>query len=182
MKFLFDFLPILLFFIAYKLYDIYTATAVAIIATAIQVGLSWLKHRQVERMPLITLGLLVVLGGATLVLRDATFIKWKPTAVNWLFGVVFLGSQFIGRKTIVERMLGANLTLPAPIWTRLNLVWALFFFAMGLANLYVAFNFDENTWVNFKLFGMLGLTLAFVVGQGFYLARHIKPEARTPKE
>lgn len=182
MKFLYDFLPILLFFIAYKLYDIYVATAVAIVATAVQVGVSWLRHRKVERMPLITLGLLVVLGGATLVLRDATFIKWKPTAVNWLFGAVFLGSQFIGRKTIVERMLGANLDLPAPVWVRLNLAWALFFFAMGVVNLYVAFNFDENTWVNFKLFGMLGLTLAFVVGQGFYLARHIKPAAETPKE
>lgn len=178
MKFLYDFIPIVLFFIAYKLYDIYVATAVIIVATAVQVGLTWLKHRRVERMPLIGLGLLVVLGGATLLLQDETFVKWKPTVVNWLFGFVFLGSQWIGSKPLIERMLGASLELPRPVWIKLNLFWAAFFLAMGAANLYVAFNFDTDTWVDFKLFGMLGLTLVFVLAQGFYLARHIdhKPE------
>ena len=172
MKFLFDFLPILLFFIAFKLYDIYVATAVAIVVSVVQVGWLWLQYRRVERMPLITLALIVVLGSATLLLHDENFIKWKPTAVNWLFGVVFLGSQFIGKRPLIERMMGGNMELPAAVWVRLNLAWAVFFVAMGLANLYVAFNFDTDTWVDFKLFGMLGLTLVFVVAQAFYLARH----------
>lgn len=176
MKFLFDFLPILLFFIAFKLYDIYVATAVAIVVSVIQVGWLWLQYRRVERMPLITLALIVVLGSATLLLHDENFIKWKPTAVNWLFGVVFLGSQFIGKRPLIERMMGGNMELPAAVWVRLNLAWAVFFVAMGLANLYVAFNFDTATWVDFKLFGMLGLTLVFVVAQAFYLARHLKAD------
>ena len=179
MKFLFDFLPILLFFIVYKTHGIYAATAVAIAASVIQVAWQWFRQHKVERMNLVTLGLIVVLGGATLVLQDENFIKWKPTAVNWLFGLVFLGSQFIGSKTLIERMLGANLELPAPVWSRLNLAWSVFFIAVGFANLYVAFTFDTDTWVNFKLFGMMGLTIAFVIAQGFYLARHIKD---TPQE
>ncbi|MDQ2696473.1 MAG: septation protein A [Pseudomonadota bacterium] len=181
MKFLFDFLPILLFFIAFKLYDIYVATAVAIAATALQTAWLWFSQRRVERMPLITLGLIVVLGGATLLFQDETFIKWKPTAVNWAFAAVFLGSQFIGKKTLVERMLGQNMALPAAVWVRLNLAWVAFFAAMGIANLYVAYHFDTDTWVDFKLFGMLGLTLAFVVLQAFYLARHLKTDVQ-PKE
>lgn len=176
MKFLFDFLPVLVFFIAFKLYDIYIATAVAIAVSVIQTGWLWIRHRRIERMPLFTLLLIVVLGGATLILQDEYFIKWKPTAVNWLFAAVFLGSQWIGQKPILQRMLGENLQLPAPVWLRLNLAWVGFFSTMGLVNLYVAFNFDTDTWVDFKLFGMLGLTLIFVAAQAFYLARHIKPD------
>jgi intracellular septation protein len=182
MKFLFDFLPILLFFVIFKLYDIYLATAVAIAASTLQVAWLWLQHRKVESMPLVTLALIVVLGGATLVLQDETFIKWKPTAVNWLFGAVFLGSQFIGKKTITERMLGANMALPRTVWSRLNASWVIFFVAMGVVNLYIAFNFDTETWVNFKLFGMMGLTLVFVLGQAFYLARHLKTDGIATKE
>jgi intracellular septation protein len=179
MKFLFDFFPVLLFFVAFKLYDIYVATAVAIAASAAQVGWVWLKHRRVERMPLITLALITVLGGATLVLQDEQFIKWKPTVVNWLFASVFFGSQFIGKRTIIERMMGQNMQLAATVWVRLNLAWVAFFIAMGILNLYVAFHFDTNTWVNFKLFGMLGLTLAFVIVQAFYLARHLNVDVET---
>ncbi len=181
MKFLFDFFPILLFFIAYKLYGIYAATAVAIAASFVQVGTFWLKHRRFENMHLVTLALIAVLGGATLWLQDEAFIKWKPTVVNWLFGAVFLGSQFIGKKPLAERMMGSAVTLPDGIWRRLNLAWTLFFVAMGFANLYVMYNFDTDTWVNFKLFGMMGLTLAFVIGQAFYLARYIKPEEAEEK-
>ncbi len=176
MKFLYDFFPILLFFVVYKMYDIYAATAVAIAASVVQVAGFWLKHRRFENMHLITLGLVVVLGGATLWLQDEEFIKWKPTVVNWLFGAVFLGSQYIGAKPVVERMMGQALELPAAIWRRLNMSWVLFFFALGGVNLYVVYNFDTDTWVNFKLFGMMGLTLGFVVAQSFYLARHVKPE------
>lgn len=178
MKFLFDFLPVLLFFIAFKLYDIYIATAVAIAGSIAQTGWLWLRYRRIERMPLFTLLLIVVLGGSTLIFHDEYFIKWKPTAVNWLFAVVFLGSQWVGQKPILERMLSENLELPAPVWLRLNLAWVGFFLTMGLANLYVALNFDTETWVDFKLFGMLTLTLIFVIAQAIYLARHIKPDTK----
>lgn len=180
MKFLFDFFPILLFFIAYKLHGIYAATVVAIVASVAQVGWSWWRQRRVETMHLVTLGLIVLLGGATLWLQDEAFIKWKPTLVNWLFAAAFLGSRYIGRKPLVERMMGNAITLPSPVWARLNLVWTVFFLALGAANLYVVYHFDTDTWVNFKLFGMMGLTFAFVLAQAFYLARHIKPENETP--
>jgi intracellular septation protein len=176
MKFLTDFLPILLFFIAYQLYDIYVATAVAITASALQVGYLWLFKKKIEKMHLITLGLLVVFGGLTLALRDPLFIKWKPTVVNWLFAAAFLGSQFIGKKPMVERMMSHAIELPANIWNRLNISWGVFFLGSGLLNLYVAFNYAEETWVNFKLFGMLGLTLVFVILQSFYMARHIQDQ------
>jgi len=176
MKFLFDLFPILLFFLAYKLYDIYVATAVAIGAAFVQTGLYWLRHRKFEKMHLITLGILILFGGLTLALHDPVFIKWKPTVVNWLFGLVFLGSQFIGNRPLVERMMGHAITVPAPVWSRLNWAWTLFFLAMGLLNLYVAYNFSEDTWVNFKLFGMMGLTLLFVFGQAFYLGRYMQTD------
>ena len=174
MKFLADFFPIVLFFIAYQLYDIYVATAVAISASFLQVGFHWIRQGQVQKMHVITLALLVVFGGLTLLLRDPMFIKWKPTVVNWLFALVFLGSHFVGRKTMVERMMSHAVEVAGVIWTRLNLAWTLFFFGSGVLNLYVAFNYPEEAWVNFKLFGMLGLTLAFVVLQAFYIARHIQ--------
>lgn len=174
MKFLFDFFPILLFFIAYKLDGIFTATAVAIAASFLQVSLYWLKHRRFETNHLVTLALITVFGGLTLFLQDETFIKWKPSVINWLFGVAFLGSQFIGKKTIVERMMGANISLPDFIWPRLNTAWAVFFIALGFANLYVMSYYDTDTWVNFKMFGMMGLTLLFLVAQGFYLTRFIQ--------
>lgn len=183
MKLLFDFLPILLFFIAYKLSDIYVATAVIIVASTVQVSWFWLKHRRVENMHLITLGLVLVLGGATIYFQNATFIYWKPTIVNWLFAIAFLGSQFIGNKNLLQRMLDGQVTVTSPqIWTHLNLAWVAFFIAMGVINLYVAFNFDENTWVNFKLFGMMGLTIVFVIAQSFYLAQYIVQDDKADAE
>ena len=181
MKLLFDFFPIIAFFVTFKLFDdqqqgILAATAVVIVATAIQVGVTWLTRRKVEKIHLVTLALVVVLGGITLALEDEIFIKWKPTAVNWLFGIGFLATQFIGDKPLVERMLGANVTLPNEVWRRLNMSWVLFFIIVGVINLYVVYNFDTETWVNFKLFGLLGLTLVFVVAQGFYIMRHAPPE------
>jgi intracellular septation protein len=182
MKLLFDLLPIVLFFIAYKLAGIYVATGVLIAATLAQVGWTWLRQRQVEKMPLFTAGLVLVLGGATLILHDPMFVKWKPTVVDWLFTVVLVGSHFIGEKTLLERMMGSQLELPAPVWVKLTFAWAAFFLIMGLANLYVAFTFDENTWVNFKLFGMLGLTLLFVLAQAVYMSRYLKSDDSPPKE
>lgn len=176
MKILVDFFPIVLFFAAYKLGDIYTATLAAVVGAVIQVAYTWFRYRKFENMHLISLALIVVFGGATWYLRDPTFIKWKPTVLNWLFGVVFLGSQFVGDQPVIQRMMGKQLELPARIWKRLNLAWVVFFFAIGATNLYVAFNYPESTWVNFKLFGMLGLTFAFVIAQSLYLSRHM-PEA-----
>lgn len=219
MKFLVDFFPILLFFIAYKLYGIYTATAVAIAASFLQIGIYWLRHRKFETMHLVTLGILVVFGGLTLLLRDKVFIMWKPSVVNWLFAIVFLGSQFIGNKPLLKRMMGHAISLPDSIWNRLNYLWSLFFFALGVLNLYVANNFFvadealksatgladidlarcselfqaaqlelcrnaqslEETWVNFKLFGMMGLTIAFIIVQSFYMARHVRDDS-VPEE
>ncbi len=173
MKLLYDFFPIILFFAAYKTYDIFVATAVAILASVLQVALYWLKNKRFERMHLISMGLIVVLGGMTLVLRDKTFIMWKPTVLNWLFALVFAASHFIGKKPLIERMLGEQIELPKPVWTRLSISWVLFFILSGVANIYVAFNYSENTWVNFKLFGLLGLTFIFIIGQGFYLMKHM---------
>ncbi len=177
MKALFDLFPILLFFLAYKAYDIYAATAVAIAASLLQVGIYWMKQRRVENMHLVTLALILVFGGATLLLRDEMFIKWKPTVLNWLFGVAFLGSHFIGKRPLVQRMMSNAVELPLAVWQRLNLGWTLFFFAVGGINLLVVYNFDTDTWVNFKLFGIIGLTLAFIIGQTFYIARHVKPDS-----
>lgn len=174
MKILFDFFPIILFFLAFKLYGIYVATAVAIVATFIQVAAFWYKHRRFEQMHIVTLVLITLFGGATLLLENELFIKWKPTVLNWLFAAIFIGSQYIGKKTIAERMMGKAIGLEKNIWARLNLSWAIFFIALGFANLFVLYNFDTDTWVNFKLFGMMGLTVLFVVLQSLVLARFIK--------
>ncbi len=178
MKFLFDFFPILLFFVAYKLYDIYVATAVAIVAAAVQTAVFWIRHRRFEKMHLVTFGLLLVFGGLTIALHDPVFIKWKPTVINWLFAAVFMGSHWIGEKPLVERMMSHAIQAPRPVWVRLSWMWIAFFVGVGILNLYVAFNFAEETWVNFKLFGILGITFAFVVAQAFYLGRYVEePEA-----
>jgi len=143
-----------------------------IIASILQVTISWLMTRKVEKSHLITLVLVLVLGGATLWLQNPNFIKWKPTAVNWLFALAFIAAQIFTDKSLLERMMAEHIKLPDNIWFKLNISWILFFIGSGLANLYVAFNFDEATWVNFKLFGLLGLTIIFIIGQSIYLAKH----------
>ena len=173
MKQLFEFFPIILFFIAYKLYDIYIATAVVIVATIFQVSFTWFKYRKVETMQWITLVLILVMGGATIYLQDEQFIKWKLSIVEWLFGLAFLGSQFFGEKTFIERMMSASLTLPSVIWKRLNLTWALFFIGVGFMNLYVMFHFNTDDWVMFKTFGVPALMVLFILLQMLYLYRHI---------
>jgi len=174
MKLLLDFFPIVFFFIAFKMYDIYVATAVLIIASLVQTCAHWLMHRRFEKMHVITLILVCVFGGLTLMLQDEMFIKWKPTVINWLFAIAFIGSQFIGKKSIIQRMMGDHMVLPANIWLHLNIAWTLFFIVLGIANLYVAYNFDTETWVNFKLFGLLGLTFVFVIVQSLYVSRFIQ--------
>ena len=159
MKFIADFFPILLFFGAYHLYDIYVATAVAVAAAVVQVGYQWLSRRRVPTMHWVTLGLLVVFGGLTLFLRDPTFIKWKPTVVNWLFAAAFLLAPMVSSRTLIERLMGHSVSLPDAAWRKLNLAWIAFFVALGALNLIVAYRFTEAVWVNFKLFGLMGLTL-----------------------
>ena len=190
MKIFFDFLPIFLFFAAFKLYDIYVATVVAIVSSIIQVGFSRIKTGKFETMHLVTLGLILVLGGATLLLQDKRFIMWKPTLVNWAFALAFLGSAFIGKKSMVERMMGSAIELPQQVWSRLNYAWVIFFIVIGLINIYVAFYYAlelpeaerEAMWVNFKLFGMMGLTFLFVIGQSFFLARYMTDEDENSDE
>ena len=216
MKQLFDFLPIVLFFIVYKFFldlpdelivavnewlpfmaltpgnesdAIYMATLVAIIATIIQVAFSAILLKKVEKMPIITLVLLVIFGGATLLLKDPLFIQWKPSVINGLFGIGFLLSQFIGSKPLVQRLMSQAVAIEDDsVWVKLNLSWVFFFAISGLANIIVApaidpFNlqFSESTWVDFKLFGLMGMTIAFVIGQAFYLARFMPETTRDTK-
>lgn len=173
MKQLLEFIPVILFFIAFKLYDIYVATAVVITATVLQVAYAWFKYRKVETMQWITLGLILVMGGATLYLQDEQFIKWKLSIIEWLFGVAFLGSQFIGKKPFIERMLSGNLTLPEVIWKRLNIMWGCFFISVGFINLYVMYHYNTEDWVTFKTFGVPGLMVIFIVLQMAFLYRYI---------
>jgi intracellular septation protein len=174
MKLLYDFFPIIIFFVVFKIWGIYAATASAIVVSLLQVIFYYLKHKKFERMQVITLILIVVLGGATLIFHNDMFIKWKVSIINWLFALAFLGSQFIGKKNFVKRMLDEKIQLPERVWTRLNLSWVIYFLVLGIANIYVVYHFSTNAWVNFKLFGVLGLTLIFVIIQGVYLAKHIK--------
>lgn len=170
---LFEFFPIILFFIAFKLYDIYIATAVVIVATIFQVAYTWFKHRKVETMQWITLALILVMGGATIYLQDEQFIKWKLSIIEWLFGLAFLGSQFIGKKPFIERMMSGSLTLPALIWKRLNIMWASFFISIGFINLYVMYNYNTDDWVTFKTFGVPGLMIIFILVQMIFIYKYI---------
>jgi intracellular septation protein len=173
MKLFFDFFPIVIFFIAYKFFGIYIATGAAIALSVLQVGGYWLKHRQIPAMQLLSLILIVVFGGITLLLHNEMFIKWKPTVLYWALAVIFLGSQLFCDKSFIQRLMESNITLPPAAWRHLNIAWVLFFSIMGIVNLFVIYHFSTNAWVNFKLFGMLGLTLIFAIAQGIYLARYI---------
>ena len=186
MKFLFDFFPLVAFLIAFyypedREQGIYLAIQVLIIASTIQIIIYWLITRKFEKMHVITLVLTVILGGATLLLKDVRFIKWKPTAVNWVFALVFLGSQFIGKKPIIRRMMDHAISVPDEIWTKLNIGWVVFFIFSGIANLYVVYNFSTEFWVNFKVYGLLGLTFIFAIGQALYMSRYME-EVKEEKE
>jgi intracellular septation protein len=178
MKFLFDLFPIILFFVAYKFAGIFVATAVAIAATIAQIGWVWFRHRKVDTMLWVSLVIVTVFGGATLFFQNPTFIKWKPTVLYWFFATsLIVSAQFLG-KNLIRGLLEAQMKLPEALWGRLNLAWAGFFAAMGGINLFVAYNFSEDTWVNFKLFGGMGLMLLFVLAQGMLLSRYIEEEPK----
>jgi intracellular septation protein len=216
MKFLFDFFPLLLFFAAFKLYGIFTATAVVIVASLVQITWFRLRNGRFEKMHLFTMVLVTVLGGLTLALHAKSFVMWKPTAVNWAFAAIFLGSHFIGKQPIIRRLLGAQIELPDRVWSRLSYMWVAFFFVAGAANIYFVRDYvaaetalraaaplveehkienldcatdfsgdtrtlcetakhKEDVWANFKVPGTIGLTIVFILLQGLYLARHLKP-------
>ena len=206
MKILFDFLPIFLFFGTFKYAEgqkewaarfatdhlgfivsggvvglneapVLLATVVVIVATLVQVAVLMARGKKIDMMLWVSLGLVTVLGGATVWFHNETFIKWKPSVLYWVMGLGFWVSQTFFRKNLLQVLIGEQLKLPAPVWQRLNIAWISFFALMGLLNLYVAFNFSTDTWVNFKLFGGMGLMLAFTVAQGVYISRHLPPEA-----
>lgn len=179
MHMLYDFIPVLLFFIGYKLAGIYAATAIAMAISVAQVTAYYLRHKKFEPMQVITLILLLLLGGTTLILHNEAFIKWKPTVINWVFALGFLISHFIGKKPIIQRLLEKNIKLPDGVWLKLSFSWISFFILLGCANLFVIYHFDTDTWVNFKLFGMLGLTVLFTIAQSIYLAKHFKDHDST---
>ena len=174
MKFFFDLLPVLAFFVAFQLAGIYVATAVAIATTFVQVAWLKLRGKRVDAMLWASFVIIVVFGGATLVLKDETFIKWKPTVLYWLLGAVLGGAALVFRRNLIRAMLSEQVRLPDPVWNRLNWNWVGFFLFMGGLNLYVAYNYSTDLWVNFKLFGGMGLMLVFVVVQALFLARHVE--------
>lgn len=208
MKILLDFLPILLFFITFKVAEgdasaaaafasthfgflvsggvvgpkeapVLLATLVVIAATVLQILVTLLRGKKVDMMLWISLALVVVLGGATVWFHSETFIKWKPSVLYWAMGLSFWVSQVVFRKNLLQALMGQQLELPAVVWQRLNFAWIAFFALMGLLNLYVAYSFSTPVWVNFKLFGGLGLMLLFTLAQGVYLSRHMKLEAES---
>ncbi len=178
MKFLFDLFPVILFFIAFKIYGIFVATAVAIAGTFLQIGWVWFRHRKVDTMLWVSLVIVTFFGGATLLLQDETFIKWKPTVLYWLFAGILAGGALFMKKNLMKSLLSEQMQLPDVAWTRMNWSWVGFFTFMGFANLAVAYSFSSDAWVNFKLFGGIGLMLAFVLVQGMLLSKYIEEEKK----
>lgn len=170
MQLLVDYIPIVIFIAAYFYRDIFYATGVLMVAMPILLAGQWLLTRKVNKIYAASTVLVLVLGGATLFFRNPTFLYWKPTVLNWAAALAFLGSQWIGEKCFVERMLGNAADLEKDQWLRLNQIWVGFFVFVGAVNLYVAYNFSEAFWVKFKLFGMLGITFVFVIIQSIWLA------------
>jgi intracellular septation protein len=173
MKFFFDLFPVILFFIAFKFFGIYVATGAAIVATIAQIAWVKYKHGKVDGMLIASGLIIVVFGGATLLLHDETYIKWKPTVLYWLFAVGLISSNLIFKKNLIRDVMGKQISMADSIWSKLNLAWALFFAALGLLNLYIAHNFSTDIWVNFKLFGTIALMFAFVVGQSLVLGKYM---------
>lgn len=176
MKILFDLFPVILFFIVFKVAGVFAATAAAIAATFVQVA--WVKyhHGKVDTMLWVSLGIITVFGGATLLLHDETFIKWKPTILYWFFTVTLMFSALVLKKNLMRALLHEKMTLPDFVWHHLNLAWSGFFALLGILNLYVAFNFSTDAWVNFKLFGATGIMLVFILAQAAILAKYVEED------
>lgn len=177
MKFLFDFFPLAAFLIAFyypedRTQGIYLGIQAIIIASAIQILVYWLIYKKFEKMHVITFVSTLILGGITLFMQNELFFKWKPTVVNWVFAIILLGSHYIGKKPVIRMIMEHAISVPNNIWFKLNLSWAIFFIISGIINLYVAYNFNTEFWANFKVFGMLGITVLFTIFQAVYIARH----------
>ena len=172
MKLLFDLFPVILFFVTFKFAGIYAATSAAIAATVVQIVWTKWKHGKVETMLWVSFGIITVMGGATLLLHDESFIKWKPTILYWAFAAALLFSNLLFRKNLIKALLQEKIALPNHVWRNLNLAWSMFFTVLGCINLYVAFNYTTDQWVNFKLFGATGLMFAFILAQSFFLAKY----------
>ncbi|HHQ4543118.1 TPA: septation protein A [Aeromonas veronii] len=173
MKQFIEFIPLIVFFAVYKFYDIYMATGALVVVTGLQLAYSWIRYRKVEKMQLFTFLLVGFFGGLTVFFHDDTFIKWKVTVINVLFALGLLISRYGFGKNLIKQMLAKELQAPDAVWDRVNLGWVGFFTVCGLLNLYVAFNLPQEMWVNFKVFGLLGMTLVFTLLSGVYLYRHI---------
>lgn len=176
MKLLLDFFPIALFFVTFKLAGIFYATAVAILATVLQIAWMYKKNGSVEAMQWVSLVVIVLFGGATLLTHNETFIKWKPTILYALMGGALLVGHLFFKRNFLKNLMGAQLNLPDNVWRHLLWSWVAFFMAMGFINVWVAYHFDTDTWVNYKMFGGMGLMLVFVVLQALYLSRYAHPE------
>lgn len=175
MKFFVDLFPVIAFFVVYQMRDMYDATAAVMMACAVQTFGYWLFARKFDRNHVLALALVIPFGALTLIFRDPTFIKWNGTVELWLLALGLIGSQYIGDRPLIERMLGKGFELPKELWSKLNLVWAAFFFLSGAANLYVAYNYAEETWVNFRMFGMTGLSVVFVAANLVWIMRVAPP-------
>ncbi len=176
MKLLFDLFPVILFFVAFKMFNVYVATGTAIAATIAQIGWVKWRHGKVGAMLWVSFAIIAVFGGATLILHDETFIKFKPTILYWVFATILLGSNLLLKKNLMRTLLKEKLTLPTKVWNQVNLGWSLFFVLLGVVNLYVAFNFSTDAWVNFKLFGATGMMLVFVLLQAMVLSKYVQEE------
>lgn len=174
MKFLSDMFPVLLFFVAYYVTkNMYIATGVAMAAQAGQIGYAWLRGHKIDTMQWISLGLIVVMGGATLLFHDKHFIMWKPTVLYWIMGIALLVSEFTGKNGL-KMLMGQQIELPQPVWRKLTVAWFVFFILMGGLNIFIAYQFSESVWVNFKLFGGIGLMVVFVIAQSLFLSKYIE--------
>lgn len=176
MKFLFDLFPVILFFIAFKFFGIFTATAVAIVATIAQIIYCKIRYGVVDKMLLVSGVIITIFGGATLLLKDPSFIQWKPTILYWLFAASLVGAQLIFKKNPIRSLMEKQISLPDNVWGKLNLAWAILFVALGFLNLYVAFNYSQDTWVNFKLFGITGIMFVFIILQTLVLSKYLSNE------
>lgn len=175
MQTLFDFFPVLLFFICFKLSNIYLATLVAMVASVLQVIIYRVRYQRFETLQLVSMVMIMLLGGLTLFFHNPWFIKWKPTVIYWLTAIVLLCSSFFSPKSLVQKLMENNIQLPSKIWSRLNYSWVFFFSSMGLLNIYIAYNYDTDTWVNFKLFGGTGCLVLFILIQAYFLTRYQLP-------
>lgn len=182
LNFLYEFIPVLLFFGAFKFYGIYVATLVGIIATALQVAITGIWQRRIDKKQLITLGVFIFFGGLTLYFHNPIFVKWKPTIIFWLFGFILLANHFVGKKKILQKMMESVMQDQQPIasavWQKMNLAWAVFFISLGSLNLFVAYHFSTEAWVNFKFYGIMSLLILFSFTQALYLSRYMTTESK----